>query len=540
MKFGPVPVSEAEGSLIAHATRAGGIRLRKAHRLTAEDIAALKEAAIERVIVATLEEGDLDENAAATAIADGLVIGGISINRATTGRVNLHAATAGLFTVDASLIDAINAVDPDITLATLANHTPVEAGRMVATVKIIPFAVSGAAVQQVIRQATDRLAMQVATFDAADVALIQTQLPSVKASVLDKTTSVTRARLARSGSRIIGETRVAHEAEALAAAIGAAAPTADLVLIFGASAVSDDEDVIPAAIRLAGGRIERVGMPVDPGNLLVLGSLAGKPVIGAPGCARSPKENGFDWVLDRVLSGQPPSSAEIAGMGVGGLLMEIGSRPAPRERTEDEADKGEPNAVHAIVLAAGRSSRMGGPNKLLARFEGKPLIRHVVERALASIAASVTVVVGHQADAVRLSLDGLDTRIVENPDFASGLSSSLKTGIGALASNASGALVILGDMPAISRDDLDRLMVAFESSGRNSIVRATHGGKRGNPVILPHAAFAMLSEIEGDTGARAIVEPGRFETMDVELGAAAALDVDTPEAMVLAGGVLTA
>src|SRR5262249_57563189 len=107
-----------------------------------------------------------------------------------------------------------------------------------------------------------------------------------------------------------------------------------LVLIFGASAIPDRRDVIPAAIEAAGGNVEHFGMPVDPGNLMLIGSAAGRAVLGAPGCARSPKENGFDWILARLLCGLPVRRSDITGMGVGGLLMEIVTRPQPRESEE--------------------------------------------------------------------------------------------------------------------------------------------------------------------------------------------------------------
>ena len=119
--------------------------------------------------------------------------------------------------------------------------------------------------------------------------------------------------------------------EAVADAIKDLLAASDMAIVFGASAMCDFDDVIPAAIRAAGGEVIRAGMPVDPGNLMVLGRIGGKTVIGAPGCARSPKENGFDWVLDRLLAGIDVTGRDIAGMGVGGLLMEIASRPQPRE-----------------------------------------------------------------------------------------------------------------------------------------------------------------------------------------------------------------
>src|SRR5204862_2840488 len=137
---------------------------------------------------------------------------------------------------------------------------------------------------------------------------------------------------------------------------------AELVIVFGASAIADRRDVIPAAIERVKGQVEHFGMPVDPGNLMLIGQVAGRPVIGAPGCARSPKENGFDWILMRMLAGLKVPRTAIAGLGVGGLLMEIVTRPQPR----DEPVAASGRRIAAVVLAAGRSTRMGPSNKLLA------------------------------------------------------------------------------------------------------------------------------------------------------------------------------
>lgn len=534
MRFGPVPVAQASGAILAHATPAGGRRLKKGHVLTADDIAALEADGVATIVVASLDADDLGEDEAARRIAAALGIRHIEVKAPATGRVNLHAKAAGVFTVDRALIDAINTVDPSITVATLAGYVAASAGQMVATVKVIPFAVAAGLVDEVARLCAGREAFAVHPYQPRRVGLVQTVLPGVKASVLDKTVRVTQARLARSGSTLSGEARTGHVEADLAGAIVDAVTGNDLVLVFGASAVSDVDDVIPAAIRKAGGVVERFGMPVDPGNLLVLGSVGRIPVIGAPGCARSPKENGFDWILDRLVAGVPVDSAMIAGMGVGGLLMEIPTRPQPRERLSPAAKP----AVHAVLLAAGRSSRMGGPNKLMADFDGEPLLARTARRVLASRAPETVVVLGHQAERARAALEGLAVRIVLNPGYAAGLSASLKAGINALPPEAAGALVILGDMPAVSVADLDRLIAAFEAARGRMIVRATFHGKRGNPVILPRSLFADVEALSGDTGARHIVESGAADIVDVEIGEGAFLDVDTPEAMRAAGGVL--
>jgi molybdenum cofactor cytidylyltransferase len=157
--------------------------------------------------------------------------------------------------------------------------------------------------------------------------LIETVIPGHDAG--PKGRRAIAARLDRLGVALTPPVEVAHRIEALAAAI-AAAP-GELVLVLTASATSDPADVAPAALRLAGGRVDRVGMPVDPGNLLFLGALGERPVVGLPGCARSPALNGADWVMERLICGIPVSAADIAGMGVGGLLAEIPTRPRPRE-----------------------------------------------------------------------------------------------------------------------------------------------------------------------------------------------------------------
>jgi molybdenum cofactor cytidylyltransferase len=526
VKFGPIPVAEAEGAVLAHATMAGERKLKKALHLTRGDIADLQRAGITEIVAAVLDAGDLSEDDAATTIADALLTETVEIKQAATGRVNLHARAAGVFVVDRTLIDAI-------TIATVAEHARVENGQMVATVKIIPFAVAGALVDRVKALAAGRPAFSVKPFRPRKVGIVQTVLPGVKDSVLAKTVKITEQRLARSGSRVIGERRTPHEPRAVSEALTSLARDSDMVVLFGASAMSDPDDVIPAAIRKSGGDVIRAGMPVDPGNLIALGMLDGKPVLGAPGCARSPKENGFDWVLDRLIAGIDVSAVDIAGMGVGGLLMEIPSRPQPREQARET-----PVCVEAIVLAAGRSRRMGGPNKLLALFDGQPLVRRTAARAVASRAASTIVVTGHQEDRVKTALAGLDVRMTPNRDFAAGLASSLKSGVAALSPKTGGALIVLGDMPEITTADLDRLIAAFADHGGHAVVRAVHNGKRGNPVILPRSVFPLIAQLEGDTGARHIVEAADQPVIDVEIGVGADIDVDTPEAMASAGGVL--
>jgi molybdenum cofactor cytidylyltransferase len=330
MKFGPAPVARARGAISAHAVRVGETRLRKGQVIGPAEQAALQAAGVESVIVAELEPGDVAEDEAATTLARAIGGAHLRLDPPFTGRVNLFAETAGLLRVARGRIDAVNCVDDAITVATLPEFAPVAAGDMAATVKIIPFATSAAALAAAC-EAAGQGAVSVAPYRPLRIGVVSTLLPGLKTSVVNKTLGVLEARLAPARARIVEERRCPHDDAALAETLRAIAPRCDVLVVFGASAITDRRDVIPAAIEAAGGRIEHFGMPVDPGNLLLIGALAGKPAIGAPGCARSPKENGFDWVLGRVLADIPITRADIQAMGVGGLLMEIESRPQPRQ-----------------------------------------------------------------------------------------------------------------------------------------------------------------------------------------------------------------
>ena len=346
MKFGTVPTREAGGLIAAHTVRAHDVTLRKGLVIPAEDAARLAAGGLSELVAVTLEPGDVGEDAAAERLAAHLAGPHLTREPPFTGRCNLHAATAGLLRIDRAAVDAVNGIDEAITVATLPAHKPVVAGEMVATIKIIPYAVSGEALGRACRAAPVG-ALGVAPYRLRRVGVVSTLLPGLKPATIDKTLANLRRRLAPTGAELVTDARVPHRAESLAGAIGAAIreDRAELVVVFGASAIADRRDVIPTAIEATGGRVEHLGMPVDPGNLLLVGGVGDVPVIGAPGCARSPKENGFDWVLHRLLAGLAVTRADIVALGVGGLLMEIVSRPQPRSGGDPAQDtEGEDDA----------------------------------------------------------------------------------------------------------------------------------------------------------------------------------------------------
>jgi len=437
-----------------------------------------------------------------------------------------------------------------VTLATLAPFELVEPRQLAATVKIIPFAVGGAALARCLEAAHAGAGplVRVAALRPRPVGLVQTSLPGMKETILDKTKKVVDARLAALDGAPAIELRCRHDADEVAAAIETLrARGAELVLISGASAIVDRRDVVPAGLERAGGVIDHFGMPVDPGNLLLLGHIETTTVLGLPGCARSPKVNGFDWVLRRLIADLPVDRDAVTGLGAGGLLKEIAARPLPRAAAveapavetalvEGTAEAPRAPRIAALVLAAGQSRRMGPDNKLLAEVDGKPMVVRAVEAVLASQAEAVIVVTGHERDRVEAALAGLDLRSVHNPDYAQGLSTSLHRGLAALPAGTDGVVVALGDMPRVEATAIDRLIAAFNPLEGRAICVPTWDGKRGNPVLFARRFLAEMQEIAGDIGARHLI--GEYPDLvaevamdEIEAGHGVLLDVDTPEAL---------
>ena len=540
MKFGEVPVREAAGAILAHSLKLGATALKKGRVLSPADLELIATAGLSHIVVAQLDPGDIREDAAAQRIATAAAGQNITTATAFTGRANLFAETRGLLVFGRDRLDRLNLVDESVTLGTLPPYAVVEPRQMVATVKIIPFAVpeSAVATSAVIAAEGEPL-LRVAAFRAIAVSLIQTRLPGLKESILDKTRQVTEQRLAALGCRLVSEERSDHVAADLAPRIAAAVGEgADMVLVHGASAIVDRRDVIPAAIVAAGGEIEHFGMPVDPGNLLLLGRVAGKPVLGLPGCARSPKVNGFDWVLERLVAGVPVGPRDIMRMGAGGLLAEIPSRPLPRAEaspapnTKVAEKRPAPGPrIAALLLAAGQSRRMGS-NKLLEEIDGRPMVVRTAQRLLSSRARPIVAVLGNQAEAVDAALGRLPVERVGNPSYAEGLSTSLKRGLAALPPGIDGVIVCLGDMPLVAGRDLDRLIAAFNPLEGRAIVVPTRRGKRGNPVLWARRFFPEMTELAGDVGAKHLIGEHAELVAEVEMDSDSVLvDIDTPDAL---------
>ena len=542
MIFGDVRVAEAEGLILAHSVRLPGRAFKKGRVLTADDIAVLLAEKIETVSGARLEAGDVGEDEAAETVARAVCGPGLTLGDAFTGRCNVFAAFRGLAAIDGVRVDRLNLLDEAMTLGTVAPFALVEPGQMVATVKVIPFAAPRAVVERCVEIAERGGPMlRLAPLEARTVGLIQTRLPGTRESVLDSTTGAVATRLARLDGALAAEVRCAHSRAEVVEAVGQLhGRGCDTILVAGASAIVDRRDVVPAAIVEAGGAIDHFGMPVDPGNLLLLARLGEARVLGLPGCARSLKLNGFDWVLQRIFAGVEVTASDIMRMGAGGLLMEIPSRPLPRgrasprggARTGEAAPTAGAPRVGALVLAAGQSRRMGALNKLLIEVDGEPMVRRVAAAALASRARPVIVVTGHEAERIRAALVGFDVVFVHNPDYAEGMSTSLDCGLQALDPVLDGAVICLGDMPRTSAVLIDRLIAGFSPLEGRNVGVPTYRGKRGNPVLWAARYFGEMRRLSGDVGARHLIGDHADAVYEIESpDHSVTIDVNTPEAL---------
>ena len=546
MRFGPTPLAEAKGAILAHTTRLPGRVIRKGSVLDETAIGALREAGRSEVIAARLEPGDVPEDICADRLADPLLGPLLVRSRAATGRVNLSAEAPGLLRVDAAKVDRINAVDESLTVGTLPDYAVVAARDMVATIKVIPFAVPGATLDvalTIARQGAAALTLH--PFRPLRVGLVATELPGMKPSVTDKTVAVTEARITALTGSLLPARRTPHETGAVAEALDALmAEGAELLLVVGASAVVDRRDVGPSGIERAGGTIVHFGMPVDPGNLICIGRIGERPALVLPGCARSPTPNGIDFVLPRLFAGLPVGGREMSRLGVGGLLKEIDTRPLPRAQAPatprtGAAPRSAPTMA-AVVLAAGRSRRMAPYNKLLIEDRtGKPMVARVVDNVLASRARPILVVTGHMAEQVEHALAGKPVRFVHAAEYAEGLSASLKAGIAAVPPECAAAIVCLGDMPLVNGRIIDRLLAAYDADEGRLIVLPTFRGKQGNPMLWDRRFFAEILQISGDGGARFLLAKHLDAVVEVEVGEDSVLrDFDTAESLATLPGRL--
>ena len=530
MKFASLALEEAEGALLAHSLRVEGVALRKGHSIGPGDVRALHRAGVERVMAVRPEAGDLDENCAAVEVAARLAGAGIGCSAPANGRVKMYAKWPGLAGIEERRVREANACGESLALATLAPLARVARRQVVATLKVLPLAVSKEEMEAL--SAILAPAVSVRAFRPLEVGLLQTRTGSTRAGLLEKTRAVTQARVESLGGVLSTVLHCDHHEGAVAESLARLRGRGlDLLLVIGASASVDRRDCVPRGIENAGGEVASLGLPLDPGHLTLLARCGEVAVLVAPGSARSPRRGSFDLLIERFAAGVPVEPGDVPSLGVGGLRKRLHAVP------DSERIGHRRPPVAALVLAAGRSRRMGPVNKLLAEVDGEPMLVRVVREALSAQVRAVYVVTGFERGRVEKALAGLDVRLVHNPDFAKGISTSIAAGISALGAETEGALICLGDMPAVSADMLNRIVAAFDPHRGGEVCVPTCRGKRGNPVLWSRRFFDEIRGIQGDAGARHLIGEHSDVVREVPIDdAAILLDVDSPDALARFGG----
>ncbi len=322
MIFAEHPLDEAEGVYNAHMIRCGKRTFKKGQVLNRGDLALMGENGLSAIQGARLEAGDVPEDQAALRVAEMILGANIEPHPAKTARCNLYAQERGLLVIDAAAINRINLVSEAVTIATIPPWSIVEPGDIVATIKIIPFAIPQHLLRTIgaLAPAIDP-PLSVRPFMGKRAALLLTESSFVVQHVIDRSIDATRQRLAAVRGSLDFIHVCAHEDAAIRDAFHKArASGCDLILVAGASVTKDRKDVIPGALTSIGGEVLHFGMPVEPGNMMLLGRFQDVPVLVLPGCARSVRENGVDLILQRLAVGLEVTPEDVMGMGVGGLL----------------------------------------------------------------------------------------------------------------------------------------------------------------------------------------------------------------------------
>tara|TARA_B100000700_G_scaffold325448_1_gene434195 strand:- start:9240 stop:10901 length:1662 start_codon:yes stop_codon:yes gene_type:complete len=541
MKFGTLALNQAKGAILAHTTRLDKKVLKKGHILDDNDILLLEEHGLKEVTCAQLEYNDIPENEASHLLAISSAENGVKVGTPFAGRCNIYSNYEGLVLINSCSVDSINLVDETLTLGTLHTFEKVEKGQIVATVKVIPFSTPKPVVDECVSIAKKgKPIIEVVPIKKLKISLIQTRLPGTKESILNSTSQVISRRLSALNNYIDQEIRCDHNEKDISISLqNEIEKNIDLIIIASASAIVDRRDIIPQSIIHTGGNIEHFGMPVDPGNLLLLANNGATKIIGLPGCARSIKLNGFDLVLQRLACGINVSSKDIMLMGAGGLLTEITSRPMPRDNIDketikissDKISKTKIKHIGAIILAGGQSRRMGKINKLQENINGKPMVSHTVDTVIEAGIKPIIVVTGYDSSAIKKLLKDKKVTFVHNASYDNGVSTSLKTGIRALPNGIDGVIIILADMPDIKEEVYYELIDKFDPDNGKLIGVPTSKGKRGNPVLWGSKFFPYILEVSGDVGARHLIGEFSDYVYEIECNQSVITDIDTPIAL---------
>lgn len=495
MNIKTITTSDAQGCYLGRTIRHDGLVLRRGRKLDEDDICRLQNKNICHIDILKITENDVLEDEAANILAADLVAEGTYLTDSLRGRVNVHAAHAGLFSVDPTIVTKIHKLDA-ITLATGRNMTTVNAGILLASLKIVPFMISKDMLEAVKRDIEP--ALRVFPWALKKISMVATTFSDEKSQrIQSKFLETTSTRLRQRGVQDILKHQILHE-PSMVQEILARLPSDSPVLFLGAEASMENDDLLPSLPHVTW---TRAGIPTDPGNLMWVGkdhSVVGTPrdIIIVPGCARSLEHNGFDDVLDLLCSGHSLTRDRLDALAVGGLY----------KTTNIFSERGlqqQEYSLRSIILAAGKGERFQNGPKPLAPWGQQTFVQQVHDLARPYQPLLVT-----RPDLVN-SITSLlpNTQILSNQDWKNGISSSLKSGLAEIEDDQD-IIVFLCDMPAIRPETIAMLVQCYQQSDGSRAFAPRYRGTRGHPVIIPRSMFSIIKETNGDIGLGPLLKEG--------------------------------
>jgi molybdenum cofactor cytidylyltransferase len=502
MFFGNIKVQDSLNCILAHTIVINNNKINKGTIITKKHKKFFIDNDIKNIVGARLSKNDFHEDDAANIVANKFRNSDLALEKAYTGRANILANKSGLLIIDEQKINQFNKISDNITIATLNNNSNVKKGEMIATIKIISFAVQEKFIN-LIKKSYLKKSLSIHSYINKKCALILTHhnKENIKLNAISEKRIKSRLKNLNCNLDLISKCE--HDSIIISKKINSLLKkNVNLILILGSSAIVDIKDKIPEAIKISNGSIIRFGMPVDPGNLLLLGNINKTSIIGLPGCARSPSLNGFDLVLEKVISGNNISKQDISNMGVGGLLKTLNKRNVEEKKSKNYN-------ITNIILAAGQSKRMEETNKLLIKIGKKTMIDKIVDTSLKSSASDTIVVLGFESERVKESLSNKKILTINNKDYNKGQSTSLQCGISGLSEDCDAAVILLADMPNINYQLINKLIENYDPDSNNSIIIPTFNGKKGNPILIDREFFPDILSIKGDKGAKDIINANK-------------------------------
>ncbi len=324
MKFKKVLTTKAINKILAHNVLLDKAILKKGEVLSNANIISLINNNINKVTTISIDENDVMENDAALKIAKLLSGSNIIITNVSNGRANLYSQKDGLLVAEKKIVTKLNLLSSEIVISTLSPNHIVKKGQLIGNVKIIPYAVNKKILKKFSELDDQCLGfLSINPIAIKKISLIITKENNTNVKIIKKIEREIKNRLDNFGIKITRKDIISHDADILVTILKKhMSSQSELILIYGATSIVDIKDIVPASIKSLKGDILSFGIPVDPGNLLLLGSIANKKIIGVPGCAKSPKINGFDWILEYAICKKEITKRTIAAMGSGGLLRE--------------------------------------------------------------------------------------------------------------------------------------------------------------------------------------------------------------------------